>query len=108
VFAPGPFDPAAGIIRSTPHSDLYLSFQDVAESIDLKAELAKLRKEKDRLERDLKSKHSRLTDETFRSRAPEEIVRELEATLSQRQLEYQKLVKWMEQIEKAAGSSAAR
>ncbi|MFY9585110.1 MAG: valine--tRNA ligase [Candidatus Acidiferrales bacterium] len=107
VFAPGPFDAAAGIIRSTPHSDLYLSFQDAAETVDLKAELSKLRKEKDRLERDLKSKHSRLTDETFRSRAPEEIVRELEATLAQRQLEYQKLVKWMEQIEKAAGSSAA-
>ena len=107
VFAPGPFDPAAGIIRSTPHSDLYLSFQDAAETIDLKAELSKLRKEKDRLERDLKSKRSRLTDETFRTRAPEEIVRELEATLAQRQLEYQKLVKRMEQIEKAAGSSAA-
>ena len=107
VFAPGPFDPAAGIVRSTPHSDLYLSFQDAAETIDLKAELSKLRKEKDRLERDLKSKRSRLTDETFRSRAPVEIVRELEATLAQRQLEYQKLVKRMEQIEKAAGSSAA-
>jgi valyl-tRNA synthetase len=107
VFAPRPFDPAAGIIRSTPHSDLYLSFQDAAETVDLKAELSKLRKEKDRLERDLKSKQSRLTDETFRSRAPEEIVRELETTLAQRQLEYQKLVKRMEQIEKAAGSSAA-
>jgi len=107
VFAPGPFDPAAGIIRSTQHSDLYLSFQDAAETVDLKAELAKLRKEKDRLERDLKSKHSRLTDQTFRSRAPVEIVRELETTLAQRQIEYQKLVKRMEQIEKAAGSSAA-
>ena len=66
------------------------------------AELARLRKEKERLARDLESKQSRLADETFRSRAPAEIVRQLEATLAERTSEFDKLTERLAQLEKSA------
>ena len=75
--------------------------------VDIQAEMAKLRKEKDRLERDLASKQTRLADEAFRSRAPAEVVRQMEATLSERRVEYDKLVQRLAQLEKSAGASAS-
>jgi valyl-tRNA synthetase len=59
--------------------------------IDRSAEAAKLGKEIERLEKDIESKSKRLSDETFRSKAPAEIVRAMETTLSERQAELQKL-----------------
>ena len=72
----------------------------------LGAELARLRKEKERLARDLDSKQSRLADETFRSRAPAEVVRQLEATFAERQTEFAKLTERLAQLEKRADTSA--
>jgi len=68
-------------------------------------ELTKLRKEKERMEKDLELKRSRLSDETFRSRAPAEIVRGLENTLSERSIEYQKLLERMAQLEETTSRS---
>ena len=51
---------------------------------DVQAEVARLRKELERLTKDIASKQQRLEDQTFRSRAPEHIVKGLETTLAER------------------------
>jgi valyl-tRNA synthetase len=86
-----------GAVRSTAQFDLRIQFE--GEPVDAKAETAKLKKEKERLEKDVASKKQRLADDTFRSRAPAEIVRGLEATLAERQIEYQKIVARLAQLE---------
>jgi len=68
------------------------------EAMNVTAELARLRKETDRLERDIASKQQRLADQTFRQRAPAEVVRSLEAILAERQAEYRKLRERMAQL----------
>ncbi|HEV2194187.1 MAG TPA: class I tRNA ligase family protein, partial [Candidatus Acidoferrum sp.] len=84
-------------VRSAPSFDFGIVHQ---ETIDESAEIAKLKKEKDRIEKDLESKRQRLADQTFRSRAPAEIVRGLEATLAQREIEYQKTLDRLSQLNK--------
>jgi len=64
------------------------------------AEIEKLRKDVDRLTKDIASKQSRLADETFRSRAPEHIVTGLEATLAEREAELAKLKERLATLEK--------
>ena len=50
-----------------------------------------MRKELERLTKDIASKQQRLEDQTFRSRAPEHIVKGLETTLAERRAEFEKL-----------------
>jgi len=103
-FVAGPLDPGAGPVRSTAQFDLQIPY---GETMDVRAELVRLRKKKDILARDLEAKRNRLADEAFRNRAPQEVVRSLEATLRERQVEYQKLVDRLAQLEKGPGTSAA-
>jgi valyl-tRNA synthetase len=77
------------LVRSTAQFELRIR---VGEVQDKQAEIAKLKKEEERLKKDIEAKKMRLADATFRSRAPEDIVRGLEATVAERQLEYQKIV----------------
>ncbi|HLJ41721.1 MAG TPA: valine--tRNA ligase [Candidatus Acidoferrales bacterium] len=86
-----------GAVRSALQFDLRIQFE--GEPVDANAEKAKLKKEKERLEKDIASKKQRLADDTFRSRAPAEIVRGLEATLAERQIEYQKILERLAQLE---------
>jgi len=67
--------------------------------VDRSAEIAKLKKEAERLGKDIDSKKKRLADETFRSKAPAEIVRAMEITLAERQAEYQKILDRLKQLE---------
>ncbi|MFY9531543.1 MAG: valine--tRNA ligase [Candidatus Acidiferrales bacterium] len=92
----GSLQGGAGAIRSTAQFDLGISHAD---AIDRQAEVARLRKERDRIEKDLAAKRDRLADSAFRNRAPAEIVKGLEATLAERQLEYQKLLDRLAQFE---------
>jgi valyl-tRNA synthetase len=96
-FAKPPFDSTKGIVRSNKDFELFIAF-DAA--IDVPAEIARLRKEIDRLSKDIASKQSRLEDQTFRSRAPENIVKGLEATLAERRTELEKLKERLAQLEK--------
>ncbi len=102
-FSDARLEPTAGPVRSTPQFDLQIAY---GETVERGAELARLRKEKERLARDLESKQGRLADETFRSRAPAEIVRQLEATFAERRLEFDKLTERLAQLEKGADSPA--
>jgi len=96
-FAKPPFDSSKGVVRSNKDFELFIAF-DAA--IDVPAEMARMRKELDRLEKDIAGKTTRLADETFRSRAPEKIVKELEATLAERRTEFTKLGERLAQLEK--------
>jgi valyl-tRNA synthetase len=97
TFAKPPFDSTRGIVRSTTEFDLFIPYEA---AFDPKAELSKLRKDCDRLIQDIASKETRLQDETFRSRAPEHIVKGLEATLAERREELHKVQERIAQLEK--------
>jgi valyl-tRNA synthetase len=101
-FATRPFDSTKGVIRSTKDFELFIGY-DAA--FDVTAEVARLRKELERLTKDIASKQQRLEDQTFRSRAPEHIVKGLETTLAERRTEFEKLKERLAQLEKNLAAS---
>jgi valyl-tRNA synthetase len=92
----GHLDSQGATIRSTALFDLRIAYGD---TIDKPAEIARLKKEIDRLAKDIESKLKRLADETFLSKAPAKIVDDLRATLAERQLEHKKLLDRLKQLE---------
>ena len=84
-----PEEGAESVVRSTVQFDLRIAS---GEKRDVQAEIAKLKKEQERLKKDIETKKMRLADNAFRERAPHEIVRGLEATIAERQREYQRIV----------------
>ncbi|MFZ1974544.1 MAG: valine--tRNA ligase [Candidatus Acidiferrales bacterium] len=89
-------DPEGAAVRSTANYDLRIAYGD---AVDKTAEIARLRKEIERLAKDIESKKARLADETFLSKAPAKIVEDLKATLAGREVEHQKLVERLKQLE---------
>ena len=83
-------------MRSSAQFDLKIIFGDAT---DKAVEAPKLMKEIDRLAKDIASKRARLADDSFRAKAPAEIVRAMEATLGERQIEQQKLIERLKQLE---------
>jgi valyl-tRNA synthetase len=96
-------DPAGTAIRSGAEFDLQIIYE---KTIDAASEVAKLKKEIDRLSRDIAAKDQRLGDTDFRNRAPKQVVENLSATLVERRLEYKKLNDRLAQLEKISGASA--
>jgi valyl-tRNA synthetase len=92
----GHLDPAGGAIRSSAQFDLRIAYE---EAVDRQGEVARLKKESERLAKDIESKKNRLADHTFRQKAPAEIVRSMESTLAERQVEFQKLLERLRQLE---------
>jgi len=78
-----------GVTRSTPRFDLRIPFDEI---VDPQAEIARLQKDIERLRKDIASKEAQLGNETFRSKAPEGIVKGMESTLEERRGELRKLV----------------
>ncbi len=103
-FTEGHLAAAEGVVRSSSRFDLRIAY---TEAVDLAVERQRLSKEVERLRRDIASKQQRLADQTFRQRAPEKVVRELEATLRERETEYRKLAARLEQLG-GAGASAVK
>jgi len=91
---------AGGAVRSTSQFDVRIAY--LAETIDVGAETARLRKEMEGLEKNIAAKEKQLGDPVFRSRAPEKIVRGLEATLAEQKIELQKLRTRLEELKRAA------
>jgi valyl-tRNA synthetase len=89
-------DSAGAALRSTAQFDLRIAYGD---TIDKQAEIARLKKEAERLSKDIASKKARLADETFLSKAPAKIVEELKATQAARIIEYQKILDRLAQLE---------
>jgi valyl-tRNA synthetase len=95
--AAGKLAEGGGGMRSTAEFDLRIPY--VAEAIDVAGELARLRKEIDGLQRAIASKEKQLGNETFRSRAPEKVVREMEEVLAGQRVELGKMVERKVQLE---------
>ena len=91
-----PVEQAGGVVRSTAEFDVRIAYSDV---VDAEAEKARLKKEIEGLQKAISSKESQLGNEMFRSRAPEKIIRGLEATLGEQRIELQKLQERLKQIE---------
>jgi valyl-tRNA synthetase len=91
----GHLDPAGAAIRSTAQFDLRIAY---GETVDKLAEVARLKKEIERLAKDIESKQGRLADENFTSKAPAKVVDDLRKTLAERQLEHQKLLDRLKQL----------
>ncbi|MGA8405789.1 MAG: valine--tRNA ligase [Candidatus Acidiferrales bacterium] len=89
-------DSEGAAVRSTANYDLRIAYGD---AVDKGSEIARLRKEIERLAKDLASKQARLADEAFLSKAPAKIVEDLKATLASREIEHQKLIERLKQLE---------
>jgi valyl-tRNA synthetase len=91
---------AGGAARSSAEFDVRIAF--AAETVDVEAELARVKKEIDGLEKAIASKEKQLSDETFLSRAPEKIVNGLKNTLEQQKIELGKLRQRLRELNGAA------
>src|SRR6266478_1993205 len=86
-----------GYFHNTPEFDAHIPF---AEIINPEAEMTRLKKDREGLQKAMASKEAQLGNETFRSRAPEMIIKGLEATLAEQRIELQKLKDRLSQLEK--------
>jgi valyl-tRNA synthetase len=93
-----PPEQTGGAVRSTDQFDVRVPY--VADKVDVTAELSRLRKEIEGLQKAVAAKERQLGDETFRSRAPEKIVQGLVTTLAQQRTELQKSVERLGQLER--------
>ena len=84
----GKLPQSGGGLRSTSVFDVRIP---QTETVDVAAELARLRKEEERLTKDIAAKVRQLADPVFLSRAPEKIVQSLKATLEERRIELEKV-----------------
>jgi valyl-tRNA synthetase len=91
---------SGGAVRSTALFDVRIAY--AAEIVDVEAEAARLRKQIEGLEKTIAAKERQLADETFRRRAPEKVVRGLEATLAEQSIELRKLRSRLEELKAAA------
>jgi valyl-tRNA synthetase len=91
------FDAKGGAVRSTATFDVRVAY---SATVDPTAEKTRLKKEREGLQKAIVSKERQLGDETFRSRAPEQIVKGLEATLMQQRIELEKLRKRLDDLER--------
>ncbi len=85
-----------GAKRSTAGFDVRVPY--AAETIDVAAERLRLKKEIDGLQKAISSKEAQLGNETFRSRAPEKIIQQMEEALVGQKIELQKLSERIKQL----------
>ena len=86
---------ARGAVRSTSLFDVRIIY---TETVDVAAECARLRKEQERLMKNIASKERQLSDDTFRNRAPEKIIQGLETTLDEQRIELTKTTERLSQL----------
>jgi valyl-tRNA synthetase len=87
--------PQGGAVRSTSLFDVRILY---TETVDVAAECSRLKKEHERLTKNIASKEQQLADPTFRSRAPEKIIQGLETTLAEQRIELGKAVERLSQL----------
>jgi valyl-tRNA synthetase len=86
---------AGGAVRSTSLFDVRVVY---TATVDVAAECARLKKEHERLAKNIASKERQLSDDTFRSRAPEKIIQGLQATLAEQRVELTKTSERLSQL----------
>jgi len=90
------FDAKNGAVRSSATFDVRIAYVD---TVDVAAEKTRLARETEGLQKAIASKEGQLGNETFRSRAPEKIIKGLEATLADQRIELKKLQDRLAQLE---------
>ena len=85
----GKLPDGGGGMRSSAEFDLRIP--EVEETIDVATELARLNKEIAGLDKAVASKQKQLDNETFRSRAPQKVIREMQEALAGQKVELEKL-----------------
>jgi valyl-tRNA synthetase len=95
----GRLDPTVGVMRSTPLFELLIAF---GEGVDRVAEIARLKKEIERLGKDIEFKRGRTQDEEFMRKAPKDVVENLGIAMGERQSEQKKLKERLTQLEKGS------
>jgi valyl-tRNA synthetase len=78
-----------GGTRSTAQFDLRIPY--AAETLDVAAERSRLKKEMEGLQKAITSKQNQLGNKTFRERAPEPIIKQMEEALAAQRIELEKL-----------------
>jgi valyl-tRNA synthetase len=86
-----------GGVRSTAGFDIRIPY--AAETVDAAGEVARLKKESEGLEKAIASKEKQLGNETFRSRAPENIIKQMEETLAGQKVELGKVQERLRSLE---------
>ena len=89
-----------GLIRSAGLFDARIPY--AADTVDVAAELTRLKKEIEGLQKAIHSKENQLGNETFRNRAPQNIIKQMEDTLAGQRVELQKLSERQRQLESGA------
>jgi valyl-tRNA synthetase len=89
-----------GLIRSAGLFDVRIPY--AADTVDVAAELTRLKKEIEGLQKAIHSKENQLGNETFRNRAPENVIQQMEKTLAEQKIELQKLLERQRQLKDAA------
>jgi valyl-tRNA synthetase len=85
-----------GYFHSLPEGDIHIPFSEI---VNPQAEMVRLNKDIEGLQKAIISKEKQLGNELFRSRAPEMIIKGLEATLSEQRIELRKLQDRLSQLE---------
>jgi len=93
----GKLPEGGGGVRSTAEFDLRIPY--VHETVDVAAELARLKKEIEGLQKAIASKERQLGNETFRSRAPEKVIQDMEEALAAQRIELHKLIQRKKKLE---------
>src|SRR6266481_5374563 len=83
-------------VRSTSLFDVRVAYSD---TVDVAAEKARLKKEIEGLQKAIESKERQLGNGTFRGRAPENIIKDMEATLAEQHAELKKLQDRLDQLD---------
>jgi len=83
-------------VRSTATFDVRIVYSD---AVDISGEKPRLRKEIESLHKAITSKERQLGDQTFRSRAPENIVKGLDVTLAEQRIALRKLQERLSQLD---------
>ncbi len=84
-----------GVVRHAPRFDARIAFTEA----DLAAELKRLRKEKEKLEKELSGMRARLADQQFRKKAPAEVVQGLEQRQAEFSSQYEKVTRLLSSLE---------
>ena len=95
----GKLPEGGGGVRSTAAFDIRIPY--APETVDAAGEVARLKKESEGLEKAIASKEKQLGNETFRARAPENIIKQMEETLAGQKVELEKVQERLKSLEGA-------
>jgi valyl-tRNA synthetase len=89
------------VLRHTARFDARIAYTEA----DVAAELKRLRKEKEKLEKELNGMRARLADQQFREKAPEEVVRGLEKRQAELTSKLEKITHLLNALEAVPGTT---